>query len=181
MGIMASIARERGMQIGGDDHLDPTRASAPPPEHALSAWLTHDPRRIYGLVAGMAFVATAIVHVGTIWFGWDIAPIGASLGTTDVWWLAIGAIVTMMLLKEVAFTLLTQATNRDHFGYHVSMIMVVTLFDFLVSRAFVHNSTWALVPLGVGASTIGLLYARSLSVPIERWLNARMDAVPRTR
>lgn len=84
----------------------------------------------------------------------------------------------IFMLGDVVHTLNSRAGNRNHTGYHVVTCIPKGLMDFLrVSYLAQNTKIIDVVPVGILASCMGSLFAKSLSEKIEKWLEARMDVV----
>lgn len=86
------------------------------------------------------------------------------------------AAAAIFMLDSALHAMSSRGGNRNHAGYHVSVLIPKGLADFSKANYIKENSKIPeIVPIAILAGSLGSLYGKDLSERIEKWLQARMD------
>jgi len=100
--------------------------------------------------------------------------VGATLDLPRAFIVITAAAVFMV--DSALHVVASRAGNRDHVGYHVTVLFPKGSADFFkISFLSLNSHIPDIIPIAVIAGCLGSLFGKNISEFIERWLGARMD------
>lgn len=85
-------------------------------------------------------------------------------------------ILLLAFVQNISFSIVSRSRNRDNLKYHIYAAIFSNSIWFLTFRELVTSDMNLIlfIPYVVG-TVIGSVYGMSISMKIERWLNATSD------
>jgi len=178
LGMQRSIQVEVARRMTPDGHIEKPRRNEQEQRPPLFARLIAPGNRVYAvLIAGVLlwalFSETFFSLVGATPALLTL-PVFVDVSLSRE--IVLIVITVVLVLQAVSYALVRSAGNRDHTGYHATTIVLWGGTDFLKNSYLAINANLIeIIPVAILAGALGQLYGRDISVPVERWLKARMD------